>query len=191
MSRRKRIKKLYTLVGFDEEGTEVARFEEITEDEAWAKYKYYARVSVFETGVVRPRVNCDVPECGRVAVARIKLERSGPVLNVCKYHAAGVYIAPAPLLPVEGRLKYRGMVIAPYWLCIKYCPSFRKKTVAGEIKVGECRAFKEPESIKERRKREKGYTVCGKRMTVLCIQDEWWAFIAGVSDVKSLEDLYV
>ncbi len=179
---RKRIKKLYTLVGFDEEGTEVARLVGITEDEAWTRYKDYARISVFETGVVRPRVNCDVVGCGRVAIARIKLERSGPVLSVCKYHAAGVYIAPAPLLPVEGRLKYKEIVIAPYWLCIKYCPSYWEEW---------CRAFKEPESIKERRKREKGYTVCGKRMTVLCIQDEWWAFIAGVSDVRSLEELYV
>lgn len=191
MSRRKVIKRLYTLIGFDEEGMEIARFEGITEDEAWTKERDYTRVSVFESGVVSPRVECDIPKCERVAVARIKLERSGPILSVCRYHATGVYVVPPIILPVEGRLKYKGIVIAPYWLCIKYCPSYWEKVVAGEIKVGVCRAFKDPESAKERRKRERGYTVCDKRMTVLCIQDEWWAFIAGVSDVTTLEELYV
>lgn len=181
MDKRKLIKKLYTLVCFDKEGVEVERFEGITEDEAWTRERDYARVSVFESGVVSPKVRCDVPDCERIAVAVIKLERSGPTLNVCRYHSAGVWLTFKEI-PIKGKLKYRGTVIAPNWLCVKYCPSYQK---------GECRAFKRPLSAKERRKKEKGYTVCGKRMTVLCIQDEWWAFIAGVSDVESLEDLHI
>jgi len=178
---KKKVKKLYTLVGFDEEGTEVARLERITEDEAWAKQRDYTRVTVFESGVVSPRVECEIPECGRIAWASIKLKKSGPILKVCKYHSAGVWVTFKEVT-IKGKLKYRGMVIAPSWLCVKYCPSYLK---------GECRAFKRALSVEERRKKEKGYTVCRKNMTVLCIQDEWWAFIAGVSDVKSLEELYV
>lgn len=180
MPKRKRLKRLYTLIGYDEEGTEISRLVGITEDEAWIKKKDYARVSVFESGVVSPKVRCDIPDCGRISISKIKLEKGGPIINVCRYHAAGVYIAPSPLLPVRERLKYKGMVIAPLWLCIKYCPSFFE---------GECRAFQRTFSVKEQKKREKGYTIYGERMTVLCIEDDWWKLVAGVGGEELLESL--
>lgn len=182
MSKRKRLKRLYTLIGYDEEGTEISRLEGITEEEAWIKKGDYARVSVFESGVVSPKVRCDIPDCGRISIARIKLERGGPIINVCRYHAAGVYIAPSQLLPVKGRLKYKGIVIAPLWLCIKYCPSYWE---------GECKAFGRPLTAKEQKKRVKGYTVYGERITVLCIEDDWWKLVAGIGGEKLLEELHL
>jgi len=180
MSKQKN-KKIYTLVAFDEKGLEVARFEGITEDEAWAKKRDYVRVSVFESDVVSPRVRCDIPDCGRIAVARIKLGRDDPILNVCRYHGAGVFVTFKGI-PVMERVRYKGVVIAPSWLCVKYCPSYWE---------GECRGFERPITVKERRKREKGYTVYGENMTVLCVEDDWWKLLAGVGGEKLLESLYI
>lgn len=181
----KKMRSLVTLVCFDEEGMEVDRFEGITEDEAWKKSRDYARVSVVEKKRGHLKVKCGVPRCGKSAaythgnVVRIRLERDGPAIPVCKYHAAGVTLAFKGV-PVKGKLKYEGVVIAPSALCVGYCPSYWK---------GECRAYARPSPGKEKKKREKGYNVCGEYLTVLCIEDDWWALLAGVGGEELREEL--
>lgn len=165
MSKIKLVRMLYTLVGFDDKGTEIERIEGLTQEEAFKQSKRFTLFRVLESGIVSPKVICEVDKCDRIAVAVIVLHSRGKPIKVCKYHAAGVYVKFRPPEPVKNKAYYNGFVIAPDWLCVTYCPSYW---------VDGCRAYQEVRSRAEKKKREKGYEVCGKIYTVLCHEDEWW-----------------
>lgn len=164
----------YTVVGYDEQGHEMARRENLTEAGAVAVSKEYPVASVLEVTVIAPRVMCDL-EDGRVAITRVRLP-TGELKNVCRYHASGVYVVLTSEVPqpIRNKIKWKGQVIASDWLCYKYCPSQWNY---------ECRAFLGSESFAEKRKREKGYAVGDKLYTVLCIEDLWWRRLASVEGV--------
>ena len=158
MSRKKRfVKKVFTVVGFDDHGTEIERIKNLSEAEAVEKAGEFSLSRVMEITVIAPRTLCEVDE-ERVAITTVRV--SGDLIKVCKYHAAGVY-ATFKGIPVKDKVKWEGRAIAPDWLCVKYCPSYWE---------GRCRAFQEPETEKEDKKRFKGY----QGMTVLCVEDSWW-----------------
>lgn len=174
LKRREMVQTLYTVVGFNDKGEEIARVRGLSEGEMKIEAEKYHASRILESEVVTPKVYCEVGICRRVAAAVIKLHPGGEPFKVCRYHAAGVYLKFKPPFPIEDKLMWKGFVIAPDWLCFKYCPSYWERIVAGNIKLGECRAFQKTRSKDEEKKRVKGYSVYGETITVLCIEDPWW-----------------
>ena len=173
LKRREMVQKLYTVVGFNDKGEEIARVAGLSEKEMEVEAAKYQLSRILESEMVTPKVYCEVGDCTRIAAAVIKLRPDGEPIKVCRYHAAGVYLKFKPPFPIKDKLMWKGFVIAPDWLCFKFCPSYWEEKIERKVR-GECRAMQEPRSKKERQKREKGYTVYGRNMTVLCIEDEWW-----------------
>lgn len=155
----KKVVKYYTLVGYDERGDEVERVPHLTAREADLQRQKYYRVWIMESEVVSPKEMCDLHD-NNVAIATV-VTSDGKTYDVCKYHAAGVYITFRGI-PVEGRIKLDDKVVAPSWLCVKFCPSYAPN---------KCWAFATVNVPKKVLKaKEKGY----KGMGILCIQDPWW-----------------
>jgi len=173
LRKREMVQTLYTVVGFNDKGEEIARVSGLSKEDVDIEVTKYHLYGILESEVVSPKSYCEVEDCTRVAAAVIKLRPDGEPIKVCRYHAAGVYLKFTPPHPIKDKVMWKGFVIAPDWLCYKFCPSYWEEEVDGE-KRGECRAFQEPRSAKERRKREKGYTARGENMTVLCVEDDWW-----------------
>ncbi len=167
---------LYTVVGFNDKGEEIARVKGLTEEEMNYEVTKYFDSSIMESEVVVPKTYCEV-DGTRVAVAIIRLYPGENPIKVCRYHSAGVIVKFKPEYPVKGKLFYKGFIIASDSLCVFFCPSYweEKVKVDGKTVVqGECRAYKEPKSKKEQRKRDKGYSIYGRNYAILCLQDPWW-----------------
>ncbi len=167
---------LYTVIGYNDLGEEVGRAKGLTEEEMNFEVTKYYDSSIMQSEVVVPKTYCEV-DGTRVAVAIIRLYPGEKPIKVCRYHSAGVMVKFKPDYPVIGKLYYKGFIVAKDALCAFFCPSYweEKVKVDGKTVVrGECRAYKEPRSKKEQRKRDKGYSIYGRNYSILCLQDPWW-----------------
>ena len=155
---------IWTVVGYDENGTVIARIEGLTEKEANMRVLDYPRGTTVKAEVLGINVMCGVENCKSKAVTLVRPSSVKEAVPVCRYHASSVHIPPRSISKVKGKLKLKsvGMVVASDYLCVIYCPSYLK---------GECHAMRDPKDNKGlAAKLREGY----RGMTILCVEDPWW-----------------
>jgi len=152
----------WVLVGFDEDGVEIARIVNLTEEEANLRANDYPRAVTMKDEKLGAGTLCGVKDCGSLAITRVRPASLEEAIPVCRYHASGVYLKFKGL-PVEKKLRLKSIdrVVAPDWLCFNYCPSFYK---------GECRAMTDVMERELKKNLAKGF----RGMSILCIEDHWW-----------------
>ena len=169
MSGKKRGRKPSTkwiVVGYDENGTEVARVKDLTFNEAERRVSEYPRAVIASKDLLSSLTKCGVADCNNLAIAFVKPHTLKKAVPTCRYHSAGVYIRyiKGTTIYVKNKLTFKefgGIAVAPDHLCIRYCPAYYRE---------ECRAYLEAINKESSRKLIKGF----RGMVVLCREDPWW-----------------